>query len=727
MKKFVAICGFLYYENLYGDYTGRLPSSITLQNNENKSYKLTSTCGNQYCYAGLPNAFNPSAYDFSYNTNNGTSSLTIESTTPQNNINQTQSILYMGKLSVGTNSTLLLKDFHTISIQKGVTVHSNATLNITMQKGKINASEFGPSSKIIFSRGADIYLSSGAMFQASNMDFFILDSMVSIQNGSTMNVESSTIRIQNSLQNHGTLKLQGSVWNVGQSGNGISLATSNFINTEGNVTIQGDFHNGGKPTADTQNNWWQNDAPSPGGGNLINYGGQIHITGKLTNEQGKENLSTQDSSVELYGGSLKVDGGMTNDSNSTLVFGTYNGQMGKLEGDLTNNGKVVVYTSGVSMGKHELITGKISGNTDFDIVFKSGANEFISANMQNGTLNINADSTKIKSFQSTLSSNEQSIINSLDLQLNGIYTYGGSTLLRNVAQDTELGLKNSFITMPLAILDSMQSDFISLSNTQTLSVDAFGGGIIASGSSGGGFGGVRAGYNLGVDSNLLAAYFAYGYGRVGQSSDLYSGTLQSNVLSVTLMDRILLGKVFVDASMFFALGFFSMQDMLDFSGTSMKFLGSFNSYNLQANVALNYPIAIQDFTITPFFGLRQSAVIQSAYKSEGSMQIQDNGYTNNITSLLFGINADYALNSSSIFLNISYEQSLYNSSKHTQVLLNNQALLIDTMPLKYGVAMNTGANLQINGNMRTNFQAFYKMSKSLSHIVGLQANFSYQF
>lgn len=728
MRKFIAVCGFLYCENLYADYTGSLPNNITLQNNENQMHKLTSICGNQYCYAGLPSAFNPNAYNFSYTTSSGTSSLTIQSVTPQNNINQTQSIFYMGKLSVGANSSLTLKEFHTISIQSGIALQSGATLDMIMQKGsKINASEFGPSSKIILSHNADIYLSSGATLNVRNMDFFILDSIASIQNGATMDIESNTIRIQNALRNYGTLKLQGNVWNVGQSKTGINLATSSFINTEGNVTIQGDFYNGGEPTADkNQNSWWQNDAPSPGGGDLISYGGYIHIIGKLTNQQGKENINTQNSSLQIYGGTVKVDKGMINDSSSTLLFGVYKGQMGKLDGDLTNNGRVVIDTTGVSMGTHDLITGTIKGDTNFDIIFKNGANEFIDANMQNGTLHIEADSVKINAFKSTLSHNEASIINALDSQINGIYTYGGSTFLRNVSYNTEYGLKKSFINMPLAILDSMQASFVQFSDTKKLNLAIFGGGIIADGASGG-MGGIQAFYSTGINSHLLSAHFVYGYGSTHQLSDVYVGTLQSSALGFTLMDRILLGAVSMDIGLRGTFGFFTMQDMLTFSNVSMKLLGNFNVYNLQSDIMLNYPIIMKDFTITPAIGLRQSAIINSAYKNASSMQIQNNGYINHITSLVLGLNAEYRLDFGSIFANMIYDQILYNPIKSFTIALNNQNITLDTIPLRYGIHVNSGANWQINSNKQISLQAFYKMSKSLSHIIGLQADFRYQF
>ena len=215
--------------------------------------------------------------------------------------------------------------------------------------------------------------------------------------------------------------------------------------------------------------------------------------------------------MQIYGGKIKVDGGMTNDANSTLIFGAYKGQMGQLEGNLTNNGKVVVDTAGVAMGSHSLITGQVSGDTKFDIIFRGGANEFIGANVVNGALEIKADSAKIQDFQHTLTDNEKSMINALDKQINGIYTYGGSSLLRNVARDSVNGVANSFINAPLAILDSMQTYNTSFSHTQNFSIGAFGGGIMSE-SMGGVMSGVRASYNTSLYSHLLATHFAYGYG-----------------------------------------------------------------------------------------------------------------------------------------------------------------------------------------------------------------------
>ena len=60
------------------------------------------------------------------------------------------------------------------------------------------------------------------------------------------------------------------------------------------------------------------------------------------------------SSVQIYGGSIKVDGGMTNAADSSLIFGAYNGKLGQLIGNVNNQGKIQVDIAGAELGSHQL-------------------------------------------------------------------------------------------------------------------------------------------------------------------------------------------------------------------------------------------------------------------------------------------------------------------------------------------------------------------------------------
>ena len=69
------------------NYLGTLHASIVLQNGENASHNLTAICGESILLCWFAKHVNPNAYDFSYSTNNGTSSLTINAAMPQGTTN----------------------------------------------------------------------------------------------------------------------------------------------------------------------------------------------------------------------------------------------------------------------------------------------------------------------------------------------------------------------------------------------------------------------------------------------------------------------------------------------------------------------------------------------------------------------------------------------------------------------------------------------------------------
>ncbi len=69
----------------------------------------------------------------------------------------------------------------------------------------------------------------------------------------------------------------------------------------------------------------------------------MEVRGKLISQKGGDIaggqlISSKDSSIELYGSTLKVLQGLENKDGSSLTFGTHNDIMGKLDGDLNNNG-----------------------------------------------------------------------------------------------------------------------------------------------------------------------------------------------------------------------------------------------------------------------------------------------------------------------------------------------------------------------------------------------------
>ena len=92
----------------------------------------------------------------------------------------------------------------------------------------------------------------------------------------------------------------------------------------------------------------------------------------------------KDSTISIRGATLIVGGGLENRQGSTITFGIgNNGQMGKLQGNLTNqNGVVNVDTKGANLDTpYQIITGSTSG---FSTPNFTNLNEFLSANYANG-------------------------------------------------------------------------------------------------------------------------------------------------------------------------------------------------------------------------------------------------------------------------------------------------------------------------------------------------------
>ncbi len=707
--------------NLYADYNGRLPDSVVLQNGENKNEKLISSCGNQYCYAGLPSAFNPVAYSFNYTTHSGTSSLTIVSQTPPTSSFK-ETIFYMGQLNVNTGSHLTLQNFHTLSIQKGINI-DNAKLDVVMRKGiKITASEFGPSSKLVINTNATMQVGQNSNVSFTNGDIFVGDGFVNISKNATLTLGFDTIRFHNKLINEGEMILNGIVWNIGNElRNYITFpSVSDFINIEGKVTVNGDFNNGGKVSGD---GIW--DIPDPGGGNLENYGGHISITGQLTNKGD----GGQQSSVKIYGGSVKVSNGMVNSLDNTLLFGAYNGQMGKLEGNLTNNGNVIVDIAGVTMGNHQLVTGNITGKNTFDILIKNNADEFVNANISNGALQINLDMDKVNLFKSALNNNELGILNGLDSKLNGIYTYGGSKALHDVVYSVDKSVLSAFISTPLSMLDSIQSlNTLQKVSGNSINVKAFGNGIMGGGVGVGGIGGLSMNYNLNSDKNMLNIGFTYGYASMQHGINKAYNNLQSHILGFFVVDRIVLNNVEVDLHIYSNIGFFHTQRNIVVSDKNLNSKEDFNTYQSGAKVSTGYRFILNNFSIKPLAGIYQEYIVQGNLDSMGDLRIKSKGYNNYVMGAILGLESTYNItNNNAIFATFSYEPIMFYSQKSMELIFEDNKIFISTIPYLHRLYISVGGDFAINDNLSAHFSTFYKSNVGNNNIFGVEANLNYRF
>ncbi|MCX2716574.1 hypothetical protein OQH61_02365 [Helicobacter sp. MIT 21-1697] len=399
--------------------------------------------------------------------------------------NHTNAVFYIEKLSVGSNSNLSMNNLHTLALQGGLILEDSATLEVILQKGqKIPTSEFAPSSKVHFSRNANFYLGNGSTLHISNTDFVVINSQGTIHNNAQMIIDAGTIRFQNTLHNSGTIELIGDVYNIGQSAHLSSLGISHFVNY-GNIKVNGNFYNGGTPRADlVQGSLWQNDAPSQGGGHLINYGGRIHITGSLINAQGIELGKTQNSSVQVYGGIIKVDGDITNEANNTLILGWHNGAMGQLDGRITNRGIAKVHIRGATLNVDHKIagywgTGRL--DKDRDVLLNGSKSEFldtrISHYLDKTIIALTKNNQAIDAFRDSLPIQSKNILTALEESLynphttaqESIYAYGNRDYLSHLSDNINDSIESMLVyASPLHIWSMLQHNIASFQASQAM-------------------------------------------------------------------------------------------------------------------------------------------------------------------------------------------------------------------------------------------------------------------
>ena len=740
---YFALYGFFCTYTMAQNYTARLPDSIVLQNGENRMDTLTSRCGNQYCTFGSMG--NAGSYSFRYSTSGGSSQLTLVSITPPNPYGYTHSVFYMGSLNIGRNSKLSINDFHTFAPSGTLTLGENATLEVILQKGqKIPASEFAPSSKVYFSRGANFFLESGSRFNVSNTDFVIINSQGTISNSAQMILDANTIRFQNTIHNYGTMELTGNVYNIGQSAFGINLATSNLINN-GKMTINGNFYNGGIPLADSvTGSWWQNDAPSPGGGNLINYGGEITIVGQLINDKGTQLGHTQYSSVAIYGGSITATQGMQNATGNTLTFGAQNGKMGQLIGNLSNNGAIKVNLTGANLGTHQLITGTLSGsNTQMDFITNGGKSEFIESIQNSTTITLNKNTQAINAFMDTLPTQPKTILTALEENFSNphtptqqsIYTYGDRNYLSMLADNLNDNIESMLIyASPLSIWAMIQNNIIPLKaqitpllRKTTFSIAPFSS-TTSHSSLKSPLNGVSINVRIPYGIHQLSAFTTYANTNMTQSLDTSQTYFDTNSLALGLMDRIFLQGVEISLLAYSGATFNKTKRYLLMNNSS--FQTHYSYYELGLSAQIGSPLQLNKLWIKPFVGIDYIFGLQSAFKesitsSTASATINAPLWTIHTPQLTLGTQMQYTLNN---------QTQLFGGGE-IQYALTNPSFYADfgSSHLKFapqnalGFTLYLGGSLFMAKNISASAYALYSRSHLAFQTYSGTLNLSYHF
>lgn len=466
----------------FADY--QLPSTITLSPNAARQDTTIATAGN-----GEQTFYHAQSLSI-YGAPNATYTLQAGDSTTHFELGRIQ----LHSEAQGAEAKVALLGYHTLSFggsggSSALVLGSGAVFKAILSDKPVispQASEYGGESKVRFAKDSALILSSNAQAEFTQLRLFIHDGETTLQQGSKLIIEADkAIRFQSALSNHGgEIALTGDVYNVGSTRGDTPneyTTIADFTSENGRITIAGDFYNGGhtQNAVDTSGSvaggYNVFDVPFGGGGRLSLYGGSMSITGRLISQRGGDLMAggewrnPKDSSINLYGATLSVQGGIENKEGSTITIGSYGGKLGVINGDVVNSGAIVIDLTGVSFagasfGRHTFLNGTLSGSGSVSLSAQSGAQEFISATLANGNtaLELVRNDSAIETFHAKLSHEESRIIQGLDsvlseAQKGSIYGYGGSRELTQIAQDSQQSLQTENITTPLAALESIQA------------------------------------------------------------------------------------------------------------------------------------------------------------------------------------------------------------------------------------------------------------------------------
>lgn len=671
---FVGGGGSSVYALDYKDYT--LPSNISLNGGQRQD-TITSTKspqGWQMTTIGLNR--NP---HISIN-GTATSQYTLR-------VRDNTTTFYSGGFSIGGGVEATLTSIHTIAIESGsVSVSSGASFSVISSGNTINpqGSEYGGESKVRFSRGASLSLAQNARANFSNANFFIHDGSTAISQGANLTISATkAIRFQNEfINNGGSVNLTGSVYNVGSPvGVRNDNTTSTFIINGGNVSITGDFYNGieskdmSVDSTGSVMGFNSYDSAFGGGGNLFINGGSMSVSGTLISQMGGDSINgggisnPRNSTISIYGGTLSATGGVQNKSGSTLTIGALNGVMGKIQGNVTNSGQIIIDAQGASGGTHQFITGTL--NTGSNISLINGNTEFATSSLQNQnkTLTVNLDTTKIANFTSSLEPNQKSTLNALGSQ---IYTTNGATSPR-LTQSADLLNQSAFtlLSAPFSLISILKSNLsypisytsrTSKIKTNSLEIGFIGGILQSSSKISGGGGGVRLGYAkdfasyFGISSLEIEAGYIYSAIKDNATSTLlsYGSSLTSHTAGA---EAIFFTPLTRDSRLGLKVGLGGFMTFIDSSrevdttllrgNPSLK--SSLSLYQVALDSSVGYEVVrLSNFIATPYLGLHQSVNIlpsfaesseQSSALQSTSIALKTQGYKAYHLGLIVGLEA----------------------------------------------------------------------------------------
>lgn len=734
---FVAFLG-IFTSALKADYTGTLPSSITLAGGKSETHKAIADCSSTWeCTFG----YKPpgGGYDFTYSTSgNGSSTLTLNLTLPPNpNSQKTTTPFYMNNTTINPNSNLVLNNFNSILLEYTMSI-TNATLTFNGNSAS-NSTIFQMSFK------ANVVLNDNATLKVK-ANRFLNQNKVSINN-STLDITATSVLSHNEITNNGgKVSISGNLYNVGQKeafGAASPSSVANFINNGGTVTITGNMLNGGQLNTNTLCQ-----ISGCGGGNIIINSGSMSISGQLIS-QGKDG---QNSSIQIKGGTLKVTGGLYNKDGSTLTFGVRNGKMGEFQGTLKNEGGVVaVDRTGASLNTPYKI---INGSANIDSVNLIGANsQFFTATYNNGTVTITDGSgggggsgggssgggsggnVKFNEWQKTLGENEQGIVSVLSSKFGGDSKLLDSQVdIQTALADTDKSVKDNLVLQPKNMLAAFKGDVLLAPMSQGRFVArrlaASGavrfdngrrvralqakpnvefqlapvGGVMKSADANGVLAGLSLGANYKMGAFTHKTSLAYAYGTAKQDLSTQSTETKAHLLQAGVLSLYKYGIYETEFNANLLFGSFTIDNK--WTERSLNSSSKFNNYELNLGLLAGARYG-KKLSFKPFVGVQNYGQRQDGFV--GILGFESKAYNAYILDGVLGVQMQYVRSAfSSVYGKVSFERRLYNTHKFVFLRSGDNELKYENQSYESVVSAALGAQLLTYKRFKLNAEGFLR-------------------
>lgn len=703
-------------------------------------------------------------------------------------VNDNTTTFYANSFNVGQSTKFALVGFHTVAFGGNLILQENSVFSIISSGNTLKGgdfTDFGGESKVNFyNRNAKFILGANSSATFSNAIFFINYAQMSLNQGASLKIDASkAIRFGNEFTNNGgSVTLTGKVYNVGYSGNVWSNSVSNFVVNSGTVSITGDFYNGANSNevevdttggSDLLNGF---DPAYGGGGNLIINGGTVSITGNLISKKGGDSVlggdisNPQNSSISLYGGTLKVGGTLQNKEGSTLNFGVgNNGQMGKLEGTLSNDkGVVAVDIKNAQLNKeYTIITGTITGLNKIDII---GLNsQFLDINYKDDVGNINGKITikektntngtsSFDNYKETLQDNEKGILNAIENKMNGTILTSGIDIDETLAT-TDEAIKESYVAHPTKMMNALQSSVILIPTQKSTHISArtaateiirFDNGkritpfyrkivpkrnfyvsplwaILRAEKLEGHIAGFTLGTQYQLEEFSSNVHFSYAYGSSSQDINTQNTKTNADMFQMGFTSNYSYSVLELAANANLALGFFKInnqwQNMPEFASKA-----HFSNYQFNLGLLGGVKLEGEKLSFKPFVGVQNYFEFQEGFKQSGGLGLESKAYNAYIIDGVLGLKTSYVYNEfASFFVQFNFENRLYNTHKEVFMRILDDELKYENQSYDNILGVHLGTQIFTYYRFNLDAELLYKHYNSGLNYFGGSLLFKYHF